>query len=843
MKKFLSLVLALVMTMSLVTVSAGAKDFTDNSKINYKEAVDVMSAAKVIDGYAEGDFRPANTLTRGAAAKIICNLILGPTTAEALVADAAPYKDVPTTNVFAGYIAYCAKEGIISGYADGTFRPAATLSGYAFMKMLLGALGYDATTEGYIGNNWSINVAKRALNVGLDDDLKGEFNGTKAVNREEACLYAFNTLKAPMVEYANSSSVTINGITFTNKSDAKEIENKDASGKTVIIEDDLLNFCEKYFTKLDKKTASDDFGRPAHEWKYDKKSVGTYADSAVLTYTDEVKANVMADDAKDAGYDLPETVIGVAADKQPTIALYVNGYNTKNITIKEMQDEIDAKTAEGGKGIAIELYANDDDVINRIVVIKTYIAKVDSIGKDKTSTKAVDERSLTLSPVQLKDTSVARYEDDTIGFDDVYSKVAKGDYVLYVPYGDTKTDKVVSIMIPETVEGALTYTSTSAVKVGGEKYSLAKVEKDRLNGKTYDLSSKTVNLYLDQYGYAIYSDAADSTSDKAVAVLKVYQTLNSDGELVDMIKGVTSDGETVTWEYQTGKDIEDVDGNKVEGSVPAKNKLYTYVDIKDSDAKALLGGVGTGEAADGAFVAVDTTKDLKTSTKTLTVGSDKVKAYYDDDVKFIFVDDGKATVKNGAQKVVAGTAAYATLKEDDGVFYVTAVFVKAAASASSTTSDEIVYVGKADGTIQIKVNGKDKTYNVYKAYIDGNKLDEFYTEGNASGFYSIEVDDDSKAYITKGNQYTATSGELTVGSGNVAAINGNILTIGDEDYTLSGAIISDITGNDNDIDSASLLKDAVKAAGKNPVKVSFLYDSDDNSISCLYVTSYTEWEA
>ena len=36
MKKFLSLVLALVMTMSLVTVSAGAKDFTDDSEITYK---------------------------------------------------------------------------------------------------------------------------------------------------------------------------------------------------------------------------------------------------------------------------------------------------------------------------------------------------------------------------------------------------------------------------------------------------------------------------------------------------------------------------------------------------------------------------------------------------------------------------------------------------------------------------------------------------------------------------------------------------------------------------------------------------------------------------------------
>ncbi|MFR6095211.1 MAG: S-layer homology domain-containing protein [Dysosmobacter welbionis] len=92
MKKFLSLVLALVMTMSLVTVSAGAKDFTDGSEITYKEAVDVISALGVVDGYSDGDFRPDDVLTRGAAAKIICNLILGPTTASALAASTAPYR-------------------------------------------------------------------------------------------------------------------------------------------------------------------------------------------------------------------------------------------------------------------------------------------------------------------------------------------------------------------------------------------------------------------------------------------------------------------------------------------------------------------------------------------------------------------------------------------------------------------------------------------------------------------------------------------------------------------------------------------------------------------------------
>jgi minor extracellular protease Epr len=76
MKKFLSLVLALVMAMSLVTISAGAKDFTDSADINYNEAVDVMSALEIIDGYRR-HFQPQH-MTRGAAAKIIATLILGP---------------------------------------------------------------------------------------------------------------------------------------------------------------------------------------------------------------------------------------------------------------------------------------------------------------------------------------------------------------------------------------------------------------------------------------------------------------------------------------------------------------------------------------------------------------------------------------------------------------------------------------------------------------------------------------------------------------------------------------------------------------------------------------------
>ena len=154
MKKFLSLVLALVMTMSLVTVSAGAKDFTDSGELSgeqYAEAVNVMSEMGIIDGYAGGDFRPQGTLTRGAAAKIIACMMLGKTTAEALGTQAAPFKDVPVGSTFAGYIAYCVESGLIDGYADGTFRPSAQLTGFAFLKMLLTALGYDSAIEGFTG--------------------------------------------------------------------------------------------------------------------------------------------------------------------------------------------------------------------------------------------------------------------------------------------------------------------------------------------------------------------------------------------------------------------------------------------------------------------------------------------------------------------------------------------------------------------------------------------------------------------------------------------------------------------------------------------------------------------
>ena len=75
MKKFLSLVLALTMMMSLVTINAGAKEFTDDEDQNYDEAIAVISEIGVVDGYPDGSFKPQAKITRGQMAKILYNLM------------------------------------------------------------------------------------------------------------------------------------------------------------------------------------------------------------------------------------------------------------------------------------------------------------------------------------------------------------------------------------------------------------------------------------------------------------------------------------------------------------------------------------------------------------------------------------------------------------------------------------------------------------------------------------------------------------------------------------------------------------------------------------------------
>ena len=189
LKKVLSLVLALAMALSLMTVAFAkeAKDYADYDEVNYKEAVDVMTAAGIFDGKGANGFDPQGNLTREEAAKIITYMLMGRANADKLTATIAPYDDVAAGRWSAGSIAYCTNEGIISGMGNNKFAPTANVTGLQFAKMLLVALGYDAEIEDMVGDTWAINTSTLAISVGLDNDME-EVPMSQPLTREQACL-------------------------------------------------------------------------------------------------------------------------------------------------------------------------------------------------------------------------------------------------------------------------------------------------------------------------------------------------------------------------------------------------------------------------------------------------------------------------------------------------------------------------------------------------------------------------------------------------------------------------------------------------------------------------------
>ena len=634
MKKFLSLVLALTMMMSLVTINAGAKEFTDDEELNYKEAVDVISEISVVDGYEDGSFKPQNTLTRGAAAKIICNLILGPTTAAELHADTAPYKDVPVSNTFSGYIAYCAKEGIISGYADGSFRPAGTLTGYAFMKMLLGALGYDATYEGYTGGNWSINVAKQAIGIGLNNSLVDEFNGVDQVTREEAALYAFNTLKATMVDYDQKITTTINGVDVViSQGTAKPVDWSEGSNRDGNIKDDgYVQFAEEYFPKLYLDNTTDAFGRPAREWEYSGNTVGTYVNHDILKkeFTTEV-----------TGRDLYD-VLGKSTIDDYEFLISVDGETEKNVLGDAFftEDNILRSNTKGvggtGNGVLTQVYVDTDNKDVYIAVINTYLAvATDDYNEKKDEAtytvwslenKGTSSDKTLVKALPAKSTDAAINLDLTVSGEDFAIEEVKEDDIVLVHVAEGEIKEIMEPEVLSEVE-ITAFKNGSWITVDGEQYDYndaIQYDDDVLDD--YDdtnMKDTTYNVYLDAYGYAIGVEVVEESSNYLFLTGMDGSNSNLSNRNVDA-NVIFTDGTmaTVTVNF---KDSENAAGGSLTPGALMNtwckytvngDKVYTLTEIADSKAtfenadgstdKAGQGSnLDTASAADKEFVTLD----------------------------------------------------------------------------------------------------------------------------------------------------------------------------------------------------------------------------------------------
>ena len=228
---------------------AGAA-FTDSADIKATEAVNMLSALGVINGYTDGSFKPNDTVTRAEMAKMIYVLRTGSDKATAYENATTKFTDIKG-HWAAPYIKYCEAMGIIAGKSATKFAPDVTVTGEETAKMLLVTIGYDATKAGLVGTAWAQKSTALATENGLLEDVDASLG--LALPRQWAAQMIYNAVDADTVSYNADGQVV-----KTEKTENATVPYKSSTTKKY----DLVNSSDAvlatYDSYTDAKKALDD---------------------------------------------------------------------------------------------------------------------------------------------------------------------------------------------------------------------------------------------------------------------------------------------------------------------------------------------------------------------------------------------------------------------------------------------------------------------------------------------------------------------------------------------------------------------------------------------------------
>ncbi len=786
LKKTLCLVLCLVMMVGLCAFGASAEEFTDADKIEHKEAVGLLTGLGVINGMGDGTFAPAATLNRAQAAKIVTYLL-----GYEDIKGSSTFTDIPAAmkDWAEGPISLCASLGIVNGVGDNKFDPEGTLTGSAWGKMVLCALGYNAEYEGMTGIDWEIGVAKTLKNTGLLAGLTG-LDLAKAISRDDACQMAFNALSEqtkkfkPGMNIAGTNlSVTSTGeydLTYAGKSLGQTVfglSNPAGGGANAakvapfygrVIDTPATVANQKYTTLYDVNTAAnvkialdldgDMIGKVIKVYyKYAAAEpttgyvVYSYEDlTTEVTVTARTKAA-----AKLAAFKAAGITADPAANSYQTVA---NGTIGANVAVP-VDIDANAVAAEAGvyyigpTSLAVStpkvwsLAKGDDLHIGFVNAIVT-TAGAESIDIQGASTDSVGANPV---PGVLANTAA----NDRVR---EYEGIARYDLVAYTLLGN-----VYNLFKTSKVEGKVTAFDKfyQTITMDGKTYSASAADTIEdivaadINGITpVWLSALTAGnsyvLYLDQDGdvFAV-SATADATTD-AVFVNHFY-TKNAADEYgtvtaTNYLQCIDSAGKEVNYVTTLG-------GN------PGKGVKILTLDGKNRVTAVANPAVPAcfGNTAGATFAA--TAKSH---------GGD----YFASDVKFIYVQNTganlKVQVKDGVQAITTDDV-YWVGNTVSGVDYIKVMYVNAAPEIVATGTG-LMYVKAAftqNSVTSVKNKNTAATIPAYKqtVWIDGVKTD-ILVDGteqaavNAEGFYTYTIDDATGLYDLTG--VTATRGRINV---------------------------------------------------------------------------------
>ena len=784
LKKVLALVLALVMSLSLVTI-ANAADFTDADEINYEEAVDVMTTIGVFEGFEDSSFKPAGTLTREQGAKIITYMLLGEN-ADRLSVSSSRYSDVAATRWSAPAIEYCTTLGILTGNGDGTYSPTSQLTGYAFAKMLLTALGYNAETEGFVGAGWTINVTRLATQVGLDDGIE-TLNWGTGISREEACQMALNAVKSPLVAYEGGNTIIVNGaevsfgsgdayyVTTTIAKEQRISEQRLSNSNEYTVE-----FGERYFPNLRLNSETDDYERPSHTWVYNSTEIGTYVDYETLveSYTEGVDGKTL--------YEL----LGKSTIEKYGLTYYVDGAVNNTLVKNHLVRSNTTDVGETGNGVLTQVFVDHDAEEIVITSINTYLAQANADYNKNTETLSLnvyvnDHVGVTKTVDSADVPNAADVVEDQYVLVTMSRKDRAALEVVKISDVEILTDATVTKFSTaggsDTVESIFTKVTANGTEYEASEKALYDI--DALN--LYDaslLTDMSYNIYLDQYGYAIGVDLFEGDLnyvfitgyDRGRSYISIKTAdaaaIFPNGEMEEITVNVTS----------TNKNIDKVDGDAVSDSndpyyrewnlagAVALNRWYSY-SVDANNVYTLKPVEGRMFATDYNFVAnPEVTINCANVRLTDTEEGTGRRGFGNDDSVYITVETGEVDMST---------------RNDDAIVDVTGLYTGVQSVEIEMTAALQGNVGASVYTLMDKdqyiiasiVLGEAKGSTTNYAYI----LTDAKSEGIQDGYYMWEFDavlGGEKVTLTARSKYENTIDDLTVGAVQELRFDGDYVT-------------------------------------------------------------------
>ena len=822
LKRALSLAMASIMVLGMMVVGAGAvsyDDFSDKDKIVNDDAVSMLVELNVINGKDDGSFDPEGIVTRAEMAKMICVVLNGGK--DPSLGNVSNYTYTDTVGHWAAaYIEYCTTLGIVAGDGTGKFNPSNTVTGAEAAKMLLVALGFKSEIEGFTGANWAVNVNVRANQKGLFDELS--INPSEGLTRDNAAQMVWNALDAGVVSYdytliTDGSSITSSPTLIDNESktlltDKFKVaklegvivanENATSTGTAVEKEDVtvLLLTSDDADSKQDEgdtitlktATAANLLGKSVTMFAKDWKN-GAYqtvlgnpvvsSDNMIATISESSDADDVKDALKDAGI------------KEVSKAVLVQNFiratdeDDKELTISGMADV--AKLT--GNGIEVTVISNDNDnKADFVIVTKMIAGKVSAYnakGNDGDGYITVSA----LTDIAKADQIAGAEFADVKGSEDL----AKDDIVLYYRVGDTfYAEKADSVNV--------TVTSTKGndqIKDGSNTYKASALSSKYDDDNNTVLTTAVepddeVTLYLDNFGYVVYTDAV-TAADEYMFITGSDASVKDGFESLT-IKGVLSDGTEVT------ASVNKLDSKKLSTAFDGKtedqaqemvnNKIVTYTK--------------TGEKYN--ITVKDNTKITQIEKNKASLGGATANS------KTIFVIGDK----NDNYKVYTGISNVPDVTSSSLYCYAKSGVAKFVVALEATTSDGdtngIYILGK---TASAKKDGDDTIY-VVEAYVNDEYVAELeldgYTKGetitrgyyagvSTSGGNTVDWDDIKKATPDSGSAVT-DFGDGIISSETTSALTydkDTIVIIVDGTKHIEGGDIDEIVYVEDDTDASS----------------------------------------